>query len=301
MVNADRLARFEREARVLASLNHPNIAAIYGLEDCPSPSPHANGAVPARALVLELVEGPTLADRLAVRPLPVAEALTIAKQIAEALAAAHDHGIVHRDLKPANVKTRADGIVKVLDFGLARIVEPGSASSGGSRAGTRAGAVLGTAAYMAPEQVAGEVADRRADIWAFGVVLYEMLCGVPPFRGGTVADVLTEVLRAEPDWNRLPSETPGGIRRLLKRCLRKERARRLDDIVDARIEIDDVGDEADADQRVPRARRSLLWALAAALALVTAVAAVQSLRLWSQAGPPLAGETRLGSRFRSDR
>src|SRR5438105_6817326 len=197
-LDADRLARFLREAQLLASLNHPNIAAIYGLEE----SPRVDGPAPAQALVLELVEGPTLADRIADGPVPLTEALPIARQIAEALEAAHEQGIVHRDLKPANVKVRPDGRVKVLDFGLAKAMEPPSAMAPSvsqsptitTPAMTQAGIVLGTAAYMSPEQARGKPVDKRADIWAFGAVLFEMLTGKRAFAGEDVSDVLASVL-----------------------------------------------------------------------------------------------------------
>jgi len=237
--DTERLARFQREAQVLAALSHQNIAGIYGLE-------RAQGTT---ALVMELVEGPTLADRLVRGPIPLEEALPIARQIAEALEAAHDLGIVHRDLKPANIKVRADGVVKVLDFGLAKALEPGG---GGSASGltasptlttpamTQAGMILGTAAYMSPEQARGQEVDRRADIWAFGVVLLEMLVGRHVFSGDTVTDVLAAVVRSEPDWDALPGATPAPIRRLLRRCLEKDRARRLPAIGVARLEIDEA-------------------------------------------------------------
>ena len=199
--DAERMARFQREAKVLASLNHPNIAAIYGLED--------SGAT--HALVMELVEGPTLADRIKSGPIPVDEALPIAKQIAEALEYAHERGIVHRDLKPANVKVSRDGAVKVLDFGLAKAVEGEAVANDMAnsptitRMATQAGLILGTAAYMSPEQAKGKPVDRRADIWAFGCVLYEMLTGKTSFGGETVTDILAAVVRAEPDWSQLPA------------------------------------------------------------------------------------------------
>ena len=191
----ERLARFQREAEVLASLNHPNIAAIYGLED----------AGDTKALVMELVEGPTLADRITQGPIPVDEALPVAKQIAEALEAAHEQGIIHRDLKPANVKVRADGTVKVLDFGLAKAMEPAGGSPSVSQsptismAATQAGVILGTAAYMSPEQARGKAVDKRADIWGFGVVLYEMLTGHQAFADEDVSITLSKVLQREPD------------------------------------------------------------------------------------------------------
>ena len=232
----ERLGRLMREAQLLASLNHPNIASIHGLED----------AGDTRALVLELVEGPTLADRIAQGPIPLDEALAIARQILDALEAAHEHGIVHRDLKPANIKVRSDGMVKVLDFGLAKALEPVEAGSVAATMSptlsihaTQAGLILGTAAYMSPEQAAGKPADKRSDIWAFGVVLLEMLTGGQAFAGETVAHVLASVLKSEPDWSRLPSDTPQQVRRLLRRCLEKDRKRRLDSAVAARLEIDD--------------------------------------------------------------
>jgi serine/threonine-protein kinase len=234
----DRLARFTREAQTLASLNHPHIAAIYGIEE-------SNGI---RALVMELVEGEDLSQRIARGAIPLAEALPIAKQITEALEAAHDQGIIHRDLKPANVKVREDGTVKVLDFGLAKALEPtGAASSNVSQsptittpAMTQAGMILGTAAYMSPEQAKGRAADRRSDVWAFGVVLYEMLTGQRAFKGEDVSDTLAFILTREPDWATLPADTPPLIQRLLRRCLQKDRKRRLADAADARLEIEEA-------------------------------------------------------------
>ena len=237
--DSERLARFDREARTLASLNHPNIGQIHGLEE-------SDGI---KALVMELVEGPTLADRIAQGPIPLDEALPIAKQIAEALEAAHEQGIIHRDLKPANVKVRPDGTVKVLDFGLAKALEPASAGSTDATASptitspammTGVGVILGTAAYMSPEQAKGRAADKRSDVWAFGCVLYEMLTGARAFAGDDVSDTLAAVLRGEPDWRVLPSETPASIRRLLRRCLEKDRKRRLSDAADARLEIEEA-------------------------------------------------------------
>ena len=233
----DRLARFRREAQVLASLNHPNIAHVHGFEDA--------GAV--HALVMELVEGPTLADRIAQGPIPLGEALPIARQIADALECAHVHGIIHRDLKPANIKVRTDGTVKVLDFGLAKAMDPtgGTAASAMnsptlSMRATQAGLILGTAAYMSPEQAAGKSVDARSDLWSFGVVLLEMLTARQTFDGETVSHVLAAVLTKEPDWGTLPANTPGPIRRLLRRCLDKDRKRRLDSAAAARLEIDDA-------------------------------------------------------------
>jgi Tol biopolymer transport system component len=234
--DAERMARFEREAQVLASLNHAHIAALYGLEE--------SGGV--RALVMELAEGPTLAERIAAGPLPPEEALPVAKQIAEALEYAHERGVVHRDLKPANIKVTRDAAVKVLDFGLAKALEGGAPAADASNsptltmAATRAGVILGTAAYMSPEQARGKPADRRADVWAFGCVLYEMLAGRPLFAGETVGDTLAAVIRADPDWNGLPAATPAALRRLLRRCLEKDAKRRLRDIGEARIVLEDV-------------------------------------------------------------
>ena len=232
----DRLARFTREAQILASLNHPNIAAIYGIEE-------AEGT---RALVLELVEGPTLADRIAKGPIPLDEALPIAKQIAEALEAAHEAGVIHRDLKPANIKVREDGTVKVLDFGLAKALDPSPASDPSesptlTAAATQMGVIMGTAAYMSPEQAKGKTADRQADIWAFGCVLYELLTGRPVFGGPTVSETLARVLEREPDFSALPVDGPPALGRLLRRCLAKDRRQRLQHIGDARLEIDQSG------------------------------------------------------------
>jgi hypothetical protein len=235
--DAERLARFEREAQVLASLNHPNIGAIHGFEE--------SGGV--KALVLELVDGPTLADRLAAGPMPLAEAVATAKQIADALSAAHEHGIVHRDLKPSNIKLRPDGTVKVLDFGLAKAADAISRDTDltqsptlVSPAVTQAGLILGTAAYMSPEQARGRHVDRRSDIWAFGCVLYEMLTGVRAFDGDDVTDTMAAILRGEPDWTRLPADVPPALVRVLKRCMDKDRRQRRHDIADVRMDIDDA-------------------------------------------------------------
>src|SRR5262245_17720076 len=236
----ERLARFEREAQVLASLNHANIAAIHGLEEGP-----AEDGQHLRALVLECVDGPTLADRMASGALPLADALDIARQIADALEAAHDRGIVHRDLKPANVKVRPDGAVKVLDFGLAKLAAPDDTRSSLATnsptltmQATYAGTILGTAAYMSPEQAKGRVVDRRADIWAFGVVLAEMLTGVRMYEGETAPETLARVIEREPDLNALPPSTPESIRSLLDRCLTKDPRSRLQAIGEARIIIE---------------------------------------------------------------
>jgi len=261
-LDADRLARFTREAQLLASLNHPNIAAIYGFEDDD-----------ARALVLELVEGPTLADRIAQGPIPIDDALPIARQIAEALEAAHEQGTIHRDLKPANIKVRPDGAVKVLDFGLAKLIEGSGPPKGGhyvpdgrsvrlqpdlsasptitTPAMTMAGVILGTAAYMSPEQAKGRAADKRSDIWAFGCVLFEMLTGTRVFGGDDVSDTLAAVLRGEPEWRELPVDTPERIHGLLRRCLRKDPQKRLPHIAMARFEIDEVSTESPAARVTP--------------------------------------------------
>jgi eukaryotic-like serine/threonine-protein kinase len=233
----ERLARLRREARLLAALNHPHIAAIHELEE-------AEGIV---GLALELVEGPTLAERLAARPLPISEALTIARQIADALEAAHEKGIIHRDLKPANIKVTPQGMVKVLDFGLAKAFVGGLDDAPGGQAatttagfGSGVGVFEGTAAYMSPEQARGQPVDRRADVWGFGCVVFEMLARRPAFARPTLPETIAALLEHEPDWKALPRATPEGVRRLLTRCLQKEPKRRLHDIADARIELDDV-------------------------------------------------------------
>ncbi len=278
----DRVARFQREAKTLAVLNHPNIAAIYGLEE-------ADGAT---ALVMELVEGPTLADRIAQGPVPLDEAVLVARQIADALEAAHEHGIIHRDLKPANVKVRPDGTVKVLDFGLAKAMEPpGGPSPGVSQlptittpAMTQVGMIMGTAAYMSPEQAKGKPVDKRSDLWAFGCVLYEMLAGRRAFQGDDVTDVLVAVLSKDPDWAALPERTPPAVHRLLKRTLERDRRRRLADIADARLELEDAlitsPNEARSEPRAPVAlwRRLLLPAGLAAVAALLGGLVVWTMR-----------------------
>jgi len=256
--DADRVARFEREAHVLASLNHPHIAAVYGLEDAPATTSTTSPAGHARvALVMELVDGNDLSEKLkGLRPegsgIPLDEALPIAKQIAEALEAAHEQGIVHRDLKPANIKVRADGTVKVLDFGLAKALDPGAGAAGAALSmsptlsvhATAAGIILGTAAYMSPEQAAGRPVDRRTDLWSFGAVVMEMLTGRPVFAGQSVSEVLASVLKTEPDWTALPAATPAPLERLLRRCLEKDRRRRLDSAAAARLEIEEAANPA---------------------------------------------------------
>ncbi|HEX2453446.1 MAG TPA: protein kinase [Vicinamibacterales bacterium] len=268
--DAERVARFHREAKTLASLNHPNIGGIHGIEE-------ANGVI---ALVMELVDGEDLAQRLTSGAIPISEALPIARQIADALEAAHQRGIIHRDLKPANIKIRPDGTVKVLDFGLAKAMDPVSSVSNVSQsptvtspAMTHAGIILGTAAYMSPEQARGKPLDTRTDIWAFGCVLCEMLTGRRTFGGEGVSDVLASVLAREPDLVALPTATPPSIRRLLRRCLQKEPTARLRDIGDARLEIEDAIAHVDRDAAVippapvdRRNRERLVWA-----AVVTAL------------------------------
>ena len=264
--DATRMARFQREAQMLAALSHPHIASIYGLEE----------AAGECALVMELVEGPTLAERIAIGPIPLDEALAIARQIGEALEAAHEKGIVHRDLKPANIKLTADSQVKVLDFGLAKAFDA-EAASGRTRGqsatltleATGAGVIMGTAGYMSPEQARGKPVDKRADIWAFGVVLFEMLTGKCIFEGETVSDTLAAVLRADIDWRQLPAATPPKVRRLLQRCMERDPKRRLRDIGDAWIEID-APDEPAAPGTVPTAglARTYWWlSLAAAIVI----------------------------------
>jgi eukaryotic-like serine/threonine-protein kinase len=263
----DRLARFERESRVLASLNHPNIAAIYAVEPIDA----------GRALVLELVEGPTLAERLARGPVPLDEALRISTQIADALEAAHEKGIVHRDLKPANIKLRPDGPVKVLDFGLAKAVatdasSPDLTKSPTVSAGGTGDRVIGTPAYMSPEQARGQAVDKRTDIWAFGCVLFEMLTGRPAFAGPTITDTLAAVIEREPDWALLAVATPASLQRLLRRCLEKDPKRRLRDIGDARLDIQEAFDQPDVrPQHVSRSKLPVrTWAPIAATLLVVA-------------------------------
>jgi serine/threonine protein kinase len=270
MRDPERSARFEREARLLASLNHPHIGAIYGLEDTGE----------RRALVLELIAGPTLAERIAKGPLPVPEALSIARQVAEALESAHGRGIMHRDLKPANIKLATSGEVKVLDFGLAKAIAGDAAASDVSHAptitidDTRAGVVLGTPAYMSPVQARGGPLDKRTDIWAFGCVLYEMLTGRRGFAGQTTADTISAVLKQDPDWLALPEETPAAIRRLLQRCLEKDLKRRLHDIADARIELEDVGAIESVGASPANRRAALSWPVVAVWTAVVATAAV---------------------------
>jgi Protein kinase domain len=291
--NPHRLARFEREAKTLASLNHPHIAAIYGFEK----SAHQH------ALVMELVEGEDLSQRIARGAIPLDEALPIAQQIAEALEEAHEHGIIHRDLKPANIKVRSDGTVKVLDFGLAKAIEPAGRSSPSASlsptittlAMTRAGMILGTAAYMSPEQTRGIEVDKRTDLWAFGVVLWEMLTGARLFEGATVSDALAAVLRAEPPWATLPTSTPAGIRRLLRRCLEKDRKRRLDSASVGRLEIEETltavpaieGGAVPAAQSLSARNTAAPWIVSAVMGLLAVAAVLYGLVIGDRAGPPV--------------
>ena len=285
----DRLQRFSREAQLLASLNHPNIAQVHGIQE--------EGGV--RALVMELVEGPTLAERIALGPIPLADALPIAKQIAEALEGAHEQGIIHRDLKPANIKVRPDGTVKVLDFGLAKALDPAAGVGANvsnsptlSMHATQAGLILGTAAYMSPEQASGRAVDRRSDLWAFGVVLIEMLTGRHVFEGETVSHVLAAVLTKDPDWTALPANTPAPIRKLLRRCLEKDRKKRLSDAAVARLEIDDALTAPATDAAAaavswgPARTGSHRMSSFAAVALFAAMASGLAVWLWTRSSAP---------------
>ena len=278
----DRLARFTREAQILASLNHPNIAAIHGIEESEG----------TRALVLELVEGPTLADRIAKGPIPLDEALPIAKQIAEALEAAHEAGVIHRDLKPANIKVREDGTVKVLDFGLAKALDPSpegdpSESPTLTAAATEMGVIMGTAAYMSPEQARGKTVDRRADIWAFGCVLFEMLTGQRPFQAEDVSLTLAAVMTFEPDLNRLPDGVSPALRTYLARCLVKDPRERVRDVGDMRLAMDGAFETTVSAPTEPAAHHGLqIWQRPVA-AIVTALllVAVTGLAVWSLLRP----------------
>ena len=266
----DRLARFEREAQILASLNHSNIAQIYGLE----------GAGASRCIVMELVDGATLQERLRHGPIALEESLAIAVQVAEALEAAHARGVVHRDLKPANVKITSAGKVKVLDFGLSKAMDcelaPDFSQSPTLLSGTVAGVIMGTAAYMSPEQAKGKKADTRSDIWAFGVVLYEMLTGTPAFEGETLVEILGGVMKAEPDWTALPPATPPAVRSVLRRCLQKDRDRRFRDIADVKIQIEDALSEPPRSVMAPtvRGRYYPAWVVAAGLLVAVAALAI---------------------------
>jgi eukaryotic-like serine/threonine-protein kinase len=278
--DSDRLTRFKREAQVLASLTHPNIASIYGLEE-------SNGFM---ALAMELVEGPTLADRIAAGPIPLDETLMIARQIAAALEAAHERGIIHRDIKPANIKVDHDDAVKVLDFGLAKVFVDETPEADLSHSptlikGTQAGMILGTAAYMSPEQAKGKVVDKRSDVWSFGCVLFEMLTGKQSFSGETLTDILAAVVRAEPDWSLLPASIPEVIRHLLSRCLTKDPKQRLRDIGEARITIEsfqsgksEEAAELTIGNKPTPLKRTLLWTALIALAFILGASGIWLLR-----------------------
>ena len=281
----DRLARFQREAQILASLNHPGIAAIYGIE-----KDEVEGR---RALVLELVEGPTLADRIAQGAMPIDDALPIAKQIAEALEAAHEAGVIHRDLKPANIKVREDGTVKVLDFGLAKAFQPDANDTNVSASPTislRAAAtqmVIGTAAYMSPEQASGKVVDKQADVWAFGAVLYEMLTGARPFVGDDVSKTLAHVIAMEPAWSTLPEILPPVLRAFLRACLEKNPKKRIRDIGDVSLAMEGTFETTVGTAPSPTAAQELrIWQRPVAIA-VTVLAAVMltGLAVWNLTRP----------------
>ncbi len=277
--DAERVARLTREARLLASLSHPNIAAIHGIEE-------QHGEI---ALVLELVEGPTLADHLASGPLSLARALSVAQQLAEAIEEAHARGVIHRDLKPSNLKITTDGKVKVLDFGIAKALAddpaPQSPAPTSSLAMTRSGVVVGTPGYMSPEQTTGGPVDRRTDVWAFGCVVFETLVGRRAFDGATVGDTLVRVLEREPDWDALPRSTPEALTHLLARCLRKDARQRLQDIGDARIEIEELRTTREGpatgrgrSPRLPGRPSALPWAVSVAMGLAALALLVWGLR-----------------------
>ena len=287
----DRLARFEREAKVLASLNHPNIGSIYGLEEAEPSTSSGKGAV--RALVLELVEGPTLADRITQGPIPIDEALPIAKQIAEALEAAHERGVIHRDLKPANIKVKDDGTVKVLDFGLAKALhttpkgDP-STSATLTISATQMGVIMGTAAYMPPEQARGKAINRQADVWAFGVVLFEMLGGTRPFVGADASETLARVIDREPDWAALPGSVPPVLAGVLRRCLQKNPKQRIRDIGDVILPMDgafETSVPAPSEGTVAAGTLRLWQRPLPAIGFVLAAAAISALVAWSLTRP----------------
>ena len=300
--DTNRVARFNREAKVLAALNHPNIAAIYGIEQ----------SGPAHALIMELVEGETLGERLERDPMTITEALECCQQIAEALEAAHEKGIVHRDLKPENVKIDSEGRVKVLDFGLAKeVIDPGSAINQAdsptlTNLGTLPGQLLGTAPYMSPEQARAKPVDKRSDIWSFGCVLYECLTWKPMFQGEDVTETLATIIKGEPEWAALPNDTPPTIELLLRKCLAKDRKRRLHDIADARIDIEQaLGDPSSSIIRLPdRALQEtgkhsgIKPSLAIGAVVLVAVVAV-ALTWFLKPDPPLPLRTRTPRSCRS--
>jgi len=279
----ERRGRFEREARILASLSHPNIATLHGLQEIGNRS----------LLEMELVPGEDLAERLRRGPMPLAEALPVFKQVAQALEAAHDHGVIHRDLKPANVKLTPDGRVKVLDFGLAKAFESENSETQGSHSPTfvtmsHAGTILGTAAYMSPEQVRGRVLDRRTDIWSFGCMLYEALAGRPAFAGDTIPEILATILKEEPNWTRLPP-LPSPVERVLRRCLRKDPQARLRDVADARVEIEDALGESSPALIQPRLSEPVrsskrVWIVGAAVVTVLLVGGLTTWRVGTRSG-----------------
>src|SRR5262245_25002187 len=290
--DADRRARFEREAHVLAALNHPHVAQIYGFEELDG----------VRALVMEVVEGHTREEMIRgsarserISDRSMSEALELARQIADGLSAAHDKGIIHRDLKPANIKITPAGVVKVLDFGLAKAIGPAAgleehAAIPITEDGTRQPVLLGTAAYMSPEQARGLAVDTRTDIWAFGCILYEMLSGRRPFEGHSVTDTVALILEREPDWERLPAATPESIRTLLDRCLRKDPRRRLHDIADARLELEEAGRPRSGDRvratRSSQTRERVAWILAAGATVAASVIGVAHFRSLPPADEP---------------
>ncbi len=293
IADSDRLARFEREARLLAALNHPHIAQIYGFEDLPSP----DSARSFPCLVLELVPGLTLAARLARGPFSLAEALAAGRQIAEGLDAAHEKGIVHRDLKPANIKITPDGAVKILDFGLAKMHEPSAVdqASASTVGVTRDGLVVGTPAYMSPEQARGQVVDKRTDIWAFGCVLYEMLTGRAAFAGDSTTDVLAAVVDREPSWDLLPPTTPANVMRVLRRCLEKDPRKRARDIGDVAADLKNVSPGTPStSERLRPSRWSVVGIAAAALVGVGAVVAAAVLLLNRGATNPAERRVQFG-------
>ena len=310
----ERLARFTREAQTLASLNHPNIAAIYGIEEIASSASSAglvamtkgggegadagkakaaHSAVATVALVMELVEGEDLSAHIARGPMPIAEALPIARQIAEALEAAHEQGIVHRDLKPANIKVRSDGTVKVLDFGLAKATDGNSASNTAlshsptmSRHMTEAGMIMGTAPYMSPEQARGKVVDKRTDVWAFGCVLYEMLSGRRAFDGEDATEIISAIMKSEPEWSALPVDVPAHLRAIVTRCLVKDRKTRIPDLSVVRFMLDGSLTMAAPERKAPAQGSMLFWKAATATLTIALVAGLMTWAPWRAVKAP---------------